>query len=175
MTASTSVRVAVAALTLSASALIALVSHEGYVEKAMVPTQGDRPTLGFGSTFHEDGRPVKMGETTTPVRALVKAQAHITKEEKTFRESLAGASLHQAEFDLYMDFVYQYGTGAWSGSSMRRHILAGDHAQACHALLQWRRAGGYDCSTLIGGQPNKRCWGVWERQLQRHQKCMAVQ
>ena len=169
------VRVAVAALTLSASAFIGLVASEGYTDKAVIPTQGDRPTLGYGSTFHEDGRPVKMGDTTTPQRALVKAQAHIAKEEAIFRNSLAGAQLSQVEFDVYMDFVYQYGTGAWAGSSMRRHILAGQYPQACQALLQWRRAAGYDCSTLVNGQPNKRCWGVWQRQLERHKTCMEAQ
>lgn len=168
-------RVAVAVLTLSATAFISLVSSEGFVDQAMVPTKGDRPTVGFGSTYHEDGSPVKLGDTTTPVRALVKAQAHIAKEEQVFRKSLEGASLSQAEFDLYMDFVYQYGTTAWAGSSMRKHVLAGNYSQACNALLQWRRAGGYDCSTLVNGEPNKRCWGVWQRQLERHKTCMEAQ
>ena len=80
--------------------------------RPVVPTQGDRPTVGFGSTFHENGAPVKMGDTTTPVRALIKAQAHIAKEESIFRDSLAGVPLYQGEYDLYMDWVYQYGTGA---------------------------------------------------------------
>lgn len=168
-------RIAVAALTISAGALIGLVNSEGYVDKAMIPTKGDRPTLGYGSTFHEDGSPVKMGETTTPARAMVMAKAHISKEETIFRASLEGASLSQDEFDLYMDFAYQYGTAAWTGSSMRKFILAGQYRQACDALLQWKRAAGYDCSSLVNGQHNKRCWGVWERQLQRHQKCLGAQ
>lgn len=168
-------RMVVAALTLSATAFIGLVGHESYVERAMVPTQGDRPTVGFGSTFHEDGKPVKMGDTTTPVRALIKAQAHIAKEENIFRASLEGASLNQVEFDVYMDWVYQYGTGRWQSSSMRQFILAGQYRQACDALLLYKRAGGYDCSTLINGQPNKRCWGVWARQLERHKTCMGAQ
>lgn len=161
------VRVAVAALTLSAAGFIGLVSHEGYVGEAMIPTQGDRPTVGFGSTYQLDGKAVKLGDKTTPVRALITAQAHISKEEQVFRDSLAGASLSQAEFDLYMDFVYQYGAANWQSSSMRRHILAGNYPAACDALLLWKRAGGYDCST----PGNKRCWGVWERQLERHKKC----
>ena len=160
-------RVAVAALTLSAAGLIGLVAQEGYVEQAMVPTQGDRPTVGFGSTFHADGTPVRLGDKTTPVRALITAQAHISKEEQTFRESLAGVSLSQDEFDVYMDFVYQYGTANWQSSSMRRHLLAGNYPAACDALLLWKRAAGFDCST----PGNKRCWGVWQRQLQRHEKC----
>lgn len=164
-------RVAVAALTLSAAGFLGIVSSENYVGEAMVPTQGDRPTIGFGSTFHEDGTPVRMGEKTTPVRALVIAQAHISREETIFRESLRGASLSQPEFDIYMDWVYQYGTGAWSASSMRRHILAGNYAAACDALLLYRKAAGFDCST----PGNKRCYGVWVRQLERHKTCTAAQ
>lgn len=165
------VRIAVAALTLSAAGFIGIITSEGYTDRAVIPTKGDRPTVGFGSTFHENGRPVKMGDTTTPARALVKAQAHISREEEIFRRSLAGAELTQVEFDLYMDWVYQYGTGAWAKSSMRRHILAGEHRQACDALLRYRFAAGYDCST----PGNRRCAGVWTRQLERHAKCLEAQ
>lgn len=165
------VKVAVAALSMSALAFIGLASHEFYVGTAMIPTKNDRPTIGFGSTFHEDGRPVQLGETTTPVRALVKAQAHIAREEAIFRASLDGAELSQAEFDIYMDWVYQYGTGAWARSSMRREILAGQHRKACDALLLYKRSGGFDCS--VPG--NKVCAGVWTRQLKRHAECLAAQ
>jgi GH24 family phage-related lysozyme (muramidase) len=164
-------RVAVAALTLSASAFVGIVLSEGYTETAIIPTKNDRPTVGHGSTFHADGAPVKMGDKTTPTRALVTARAHISKEEAIFQRSLPGASLHQAEYDLYMDWVYQYGTGRWSGSSMRRHILAGDYRAACDALLLYKLSGGYDCTT----PGNKVCAGVWTRQLERHAKCMKAQ
>lgn len=164
-------RVTVATLTLSATGLLGIFASEHYVEKAMVPTKGDRPTVGFGSTFHPDGTAVKIGDKVTPVRALVMAQAHINKDEAAFRKSLEGASLSQVEFDLYMDFTYQYGVANWTSSSMRRHILAGNYKEACDSLLQWRRAAGYDCST----PGNKRCWGVWERQLKRHATCIGAQ
>ena len=169
------VRVIVAALTLSAAGLIAIVTHEGYTDRAVIPTEGDRPTVGFGSTVREDGTPVQMGDRTDPVRALRTVQAHLDREERAFRESLHGVALTQGEYDLYMDFVYQYGIGNWRKSSMRRHLLAGEYRAACDALLLWRKAGGYDCSTLVNGQPNKRCWGVWTRQLERHRKCIAEQ
>lgn len=161
----------VAALSLSAAAFIALVVSEGYTGTAVIPVQGDRPTVGFGSTFHDDGRPVQPADTTTPVRALIKAQAHISKEEAAFRRSLPGVELSQAEYDTFVGFVYQYGMGTWSASSMRRHLLFGDHLKACNALLLYKRAGGYDCST----PGNRRCAGVWTRQLERHAQCMAAQ
>ena len=158
------------------------------------PTQGDRPTVGFGSTFHEDGSPVKMGDTTTPVRALFKAHAHITKDEAAFSNSLPGVALHQGEYDLYMDWMYQYGNRAWLTSGMRRELRAGNYAAACFELLEYRKltsarqegpgwvvnrrdAQGrptrweFDCST----PGNKVCRGVWTRQLERHNKCMELQ
>lgn len=164
----------VASLSLSAAALVGMAVSEWYVGEAMIPTRGDRPTLGFGSTFHEDGRPVRLGERTDPVRALVTLQAHVSKDEAAFQRSLPGASLTQGEYDLYMDFVYQYGTGAWSGSSMRRRVLAQDYRGACDALLLWRKQAGRDCSLPQHWGPQG-CKGVWTRQLERHAKCLAEQ
>ena len=187
------VRIAVAALSLSFSGFMGLAVHEHYTDTAVIPTKNDRPTVGFGSTFHEDGTPVKMGDKTTPVRALIKAQAHINKEEQKFRDSLPGVKLHQAEYDVYLDWDYQFGINAWLSSPMRRELLAGDYIGACNALLSYKyltssnptkgwepyrfdKAGSptrwrFDCST----PGNKVCRGVWTRQVERHKKCMAVQ
>ncbi|MEZ0231906.1 MAG: lysozyme [Methylophilaceae bacterium] len=164
-------RIIVAALSMSAIGFIGLVQQENFTDKAMIPTKNDRPTYGFGSTFKEDGSAVKLGETITPVRALITAQAHISKEEKLFRESLPNVALYQAEYDLYMDWVYQYGSGAWVKSSMRKNLIAGDYKAACNSLLRYKFSGGHDCS--IPG--NKICAGVWNRQLERNAKCLASQ
>lgn len=166
---------AVAGLMLSAMAFIGLVASEGFEETASIPTKNDRPTVGFGSTYWEDGSAVKNGQKVTPVRALRVAQAHITKEEIIFRNSMPGVQLSQVEYDIYMDWVYQYGTGAWSGSSMRSKLMKTDYAGACGALLGYKFSGGYDCSTLINGKPNQRCWGVWTRQKERYATCMGAQ
>ncbi len=166
-------RIIVAALSLSAAGLIGIATKEGYTDAAVVPTKGDRPTYGFGSTFKDDGAPVKMGDTTTPTRALVTMGAHIDREQAAFRASLPGVELTQAEYDLYFDFAYQYGLANWRKSSMRRNLIAGDRRAACDSLLHWRSAGGYDCSTMIDGKPNRRCWGVWQRAKARHATCIA--
>lgn len=163
-------RIAAAGLALSASAFVATLTAEDYTATAVVPTKNDRPTVGFGSTFREDGAPVRMGDSITPVRAVQRAAAHMAKEEVQFRASIPGVELHQAEYDLYMDWVYQYGTGAWRASTMRRELLAGRYPEACAALLLYKRSGGYDCS--IPG--NKVCAGVWSRQIARHKKCMEA-
>lgn len=164
-------RVAVGLLTMSLAGFGAWKAHEGMTTAAVIPTKGDVPTIGHGSTRYEDGTPVRMGDTITPARAEILARNLNSQAEKQFAASLPGVTLHQTEFDVYMDFVGQYGIGTWLKGSPRRDLLAGNYAQACHDLLKYRYAAGFDCST----PGNKRCWGVWARQLERHAKCMDAQ
>lgn len=166
-------RLSVGGLSLSAAGFVALLAFEGFSPSAYIPVKGDVLTLGFGSTSIA-GQPVKQGERIDPVRALIAASDHISAAEKEFRKSIEGIALYQYEYDAYVDFVYQYGIGTWRTSSMRRELLAGDYAKACGALLLYRYAGGYDCSTEINGQPNTRCYGVWQRQQERHKKCQGM-
>lgn len=168
-------RITIAALTLSAAGFIGIVGSEGYTSDAIVPVKGDVPTYGFGSTRKDDGTPVKPGDKISPQRAVRLAGAHLAHEEVIFRQSLPDVSLSQGEYDLYVDWVYQYGTGAWTKSSMRRELLAKDYRGSCEALLEYRFVAGYDCSTLVNGKRNTRCWGVWTRQQERHAKCLALQ
>lgn len=168
---STRQRVAVTLLTMSLAGFGAWKANEGFTDTAVIPTKGDVPTIGHGSTRWEDGTPVRMGDTITRQRAEVLARTLNSQAEKEFAASLPGVKLFQDELDLYMDFVGQYGMGTWRAGSPRRSLLAGDYVQACHNLLKYKYAAGYDCST----PGNRRCWGVWARQLERHSKCMEAQ
>lgn len=164
-------RIAVGLLTVSLAGFGAWKASEGFTDTAVIPTKGDVPTIGHGSTRYEDGKPVKMGDTITRPHAELLARNLMTQDERQFAASLPGVKLHQVEFDLYMDFTGQYGIGNWRSSSMRRDLIAGEYAQACTDLLKYRYAAGFDCST----PGNKRCWGVWSRQLERNAKCKAAQ
>lgn len=164
-------RVSVGLLTVSLAGFGAWKASEGFTDTAVIPTKGDVPTIGHGSTRYEDGKPVKIGDTITPARAELLARNLMTQDERQFAASLPGVKLHQVEFDLYMDFTGQYGIGNWRSSSMRRDLIAGEYAQACADLLKYRYAAGFDCST----PGNKRCWGVWSRQIERNAKCKAAQ
>jgi GH24 family phage-related lysozyme (muramidase) len=159
-------------LVMSATGFAGWKASEGFTATAEIPTKGDVPTIGHGSTRYEDGTPVELTDPPiTRERAAILARNLIRVDEQALAASLPGVSLYQEEFDLYLDFIGQYGIGNWRKSAMRRELLAGRYVQACDALLLWRRAAGYDCST----PGNKRCWGVWERQLQRHAKCRGAQ
>lgn len=162
-------RTTIGALSLSAAAFAALVMHEGYTDKAIIPVAGDRPTVGFGSTFDERGKPVKMGDTITPQKAVARSLAHISKDETALKQCVTGP-LSQAEYDLLVDFAYQYGTVATCRSSMVRHINAGEYVQACQAYNRYKFVAGRDCSIRANG-----CYGVYLRSKERVRKCMEAQ
>jgi lysozyme len=167
---STKTRIVVAALSLSAAGFVALTAHEGYTETAIVPVQGDRPTVGFGMTERPDGSPVRMGDKTTPVQALQRTLAYTSRTDATLRACVK-VPLHQAEFDLLADHSYQYGVATTCASSMVRRVNAGDYAGACAGYLAYKFVAGYDCST----PENRRCPGVWTRSKGRFDRCMAAQ
>ncbi len=170
---SSNARIAVAALSLSAAGLVAVVNHESFVGEAMIPTRGDVPTLGFGSTTHEDGSPVRLGERTTPVKALNRSLAYLQDAEAEMKQTLDGVELTQAEFDLYLDWRYQFGAQRWRESSMLRELRQGNYGGACDALLRYKFSQGRDCSQPANWGP-KGCKGVWTRQQERHAKCKAA-
>ena len=163
-------RIAFAALTLSAAGLAGLVLEEGYTDQAVIPTKGDRPTVGFGSTFREDGTPVQMGDTTTPPKAIARTVAHIAKDESGLQRCVTGA-MSQVEYDILLKFSYQYGVHRTCNSSMVRNINAGNYRLACENYTLYRTSAGFDCS--IPG--NRVCAGVWTRNLERRDQCLAAQ
>jgi lysozyme len=128
-------------------------------------------TIGTGTTVYPNGQKVKMTDPKiTQKQATEYLKFHIDKDAKIFNKSLLGIPLSQTEYDLYMDFTYQFGTGAWSSSSMLRNLKQSKYKQACDSLLKWKYAAKRDCSVR-----SNNCYGVWARQVERHSKCMGAQ
>ena len=127
-------------------------------------------TIGTGTTVYPNGQKVKMTDPKiTEKQATEYLKFHIDKDAKIFNKSLLGVPISQTEYDLYMDFTYQFGTGAWSSSSMLRNLKQGKYKQACDSLLKWKYAAKRDCSVR-----SNNCYGVWVRQVERHSKCMGA-
>jgi lysozyme len=163
------VRLAVGILTLSAAGYGALVGYEGFIEKARPPIPGDRPTVGFGSTYWEDGRAVKQGETITPHRAIRLSISHIGKDETVLKQCVTG-DLYQGEWDILVDFAYWFGPYGTCKTGIVKNINAGNYEAACKAYLDYFTAAGKDCR-----EPANKCRGVWLRAQERYNKCMALQ
>lgn len=184
-------RIAIAALSLSAAGFVSLVSHEGFTDRAVVPVKGDRPTVGFGSTFRDDGTPVQMGDTITAPKAVARSFNHIAKDETRLKQCVT-APLHQWEYDTLVNHSYQYGAGVTCASSMVRLANAGDYSGSCRAYLAYRYItspkayAGWEPYRFENGKPvrwrydcttpgSKVCPGVGKRAQENHRACMGGQ
>ena len=157
-------RVAVGALSLSAAGLVALVVHEGYTDTPVRPLPGDVLTIGFGST---EG--VKPGDRTTPPQALARALRDVQVFEGALKRCVA-VPLSQVEYDLYLNFAYNVGGGAFCTSTMARKLNAGDYVGACREFGRWTFFQGKDCR-----DPTNRCGGLVKRRAEAQAACLAAQ
>ena len=128
-------RIAAYSIAISAACLVGIATHEGYRSEAYKDTVGI-PTLGFGETAG-----VKMGDKTTPERALVQLLESTEKHADAIRQCIK-VPLYQHEFDAYISLAYNIGTGAFCRSTLVKKLNAKDYAGACEEIRRWNKAGG---------------------------------
>lgn len=148
-------RMVLAGLALSAVGLVSIVSLEGYTDRAVIPVKGDVPTIGFGTT-----QGVKIGDTTTPPKALARAMTDVQKFEGAIKKCVT-VPLHQYEYDAYTSLAYNIGTTAFCNSTLVKHLNAGDYATACYEITRWSYFQGKNCTApenarLCGGLAKRR-------------------
>jgi lysozyme len=71
-------------------------------------------------------------------------------------------SMHAAFTDVF------YNAGAGCKSNMIGFLKVGQPVKACNVILQYKRAGGKDCSVRSNG-----CYGVWDRRLKVYPLCVS--
>ena len=144
----------IAAVTLSATALVAIVMHEGYREAAYIPVAGDVPTIGYGTTKN-----VKLGDRITPPVALARAMTDVQAFEGTLKQCVR-VPLHQYEYDAYVSLSYNIGPTAFCNSTLVKKLNAQDYAGACKEILRWDKHNG----KVLGG--------LTKRRVEEYNKCI---
>lgn len=133
-------RSTVAALVVTAAALVGIAGKEAFRSSAYLDSAGI-PTLGYGETLG-----VKLGDTTTPERALVQllksADAHAAGIKRCIK-----APLFQYEFDAYLSLAYNIGVAAFckpalpgKPPSLIDLVNAQRYTEACDRILSYNRA-----------------------------------
>lgn len=128
-------RIAAYSIAISAACLVGIATHEGYRSEAYKDTVGI-PTVGFGETAG-----VKMGDKTTPERALVQLLESTEKHADAIRQCIK-VPLYQHEFDAYVSLAYNIGAGNFCRSTLVKKLNAKDYAGACEEIRRWNKAGG---------------------------------
>ena len=151
-------RTNIAALSLSAAALVGLAVHEGYRGEAYIPVAGDRPTIGFG-----DAQDVQMGQRTDPVRALIRLNQQADTFQREMRACIGDVPLHPYEWDAYVSLTFNIGSQAFCRSTLVRKLkeTPPDYRGACDQILRWDK---------FQGRPLA---GLTKRRQDEHRKCIG--
>ena len=150
-------RTKLAALALSASALVGMAIHEGYRDKAYIPVPGDVPTIGFGET-----NGVKLGDKTDPVRALIQLNNTATAFQNKLKQCIGDVPMYQHEWDAVVSWAYNVGTGAACKSTLVKKLQAYEYEAACNELRKW---------VNFQGKPLP---GLVKRRNEEADKCLGV-
>lgn len=148
------IRKGLAILSLSATALVGIIMHEGYSDTPYFPVPGDVLTIGFGTTGN-----VKPTDKTTPTKALSRALSDIQKFEGALKECVK-VPLAQHEYDVYISLSYNIGSRAFCSSTLVRKLNVGDYEGACKEILRWDR---------FQGKP---LTGLTKRRQDEYRKCI---
>ena len=100
------------------------------------------PTIGYGNTFWEDGRKVRIGEQISKSKALELLEFVANKDfaDKIF--PLIKVQINQNQFDAMVSLAYNIGVGAFSNSTLLKRVNAKDFIGAGNEFLKWDKSGG---------------------------------
>lgn len=101
-------------------------------------------TIGYGHT----GPDVTPGLTITQDQAQA-LLAHDVGKAVTCVNHVVAIQLTQNEFDALVDFVFNLGAGAFTGSTMLRDLNAGNISAAAAQFDEWDHAGGAVVAGLL--------------------------
>lgn len=148
-------RAPIAALSLSAAAIVSIAIHESFRSDAYIPVPGDVATIGFGSTDN-----VKLGDKITVERALVRLLDDASEFEAAVKRC-APVPMYQYEFDAYVSLTYNIGSVAFCRSTLAKKLNQRDYAGACKEILRWDR---------FKGKPLA---GLTKRRQEEYRKCIG--
>lgn len=101
-------------------------------------------TIGYGHT----GKDVKRGKTITQEQAddLLKKDVQWAVD---CVNRAAPSGLNQNQFDALVDFTFNVGCGAFSGSTLLRKLNFGDATGAAEEFLRWKFVKGVEVAGLL--------------------------
>lgn len=102
-----------------------------------------KPTIGIGSTYWEDGRPVSMSDKPiTKDRAFELFRNTLKRYESQINKSIT-RPINQNQFDALVSLCYNIGTNGFSGSTVVKKV----NLNPCDPDIRnwfeaWKNAGG---------------------------------
>lgn len=109
---------------------------------------GGKWTIGWGTTYYPNGKPVQCGDTITQLQAdsyIIQKYDDISY----FLNRLLLVPVTQQEFDALCDFIYNVGTENFAHSSLLRYINSSNFTEAANEFDKWDHVNGSVVAGLL--------------------------
>ena len=108
-------------------------------------------TIGYGSTFYPDFKPVKMGDKLKDKQEAEELlKVTLIEFEKNVSALFYNVILKQNQFDALVSFAFNLGTGALAGSTLFRKVKINPNDQTISLeFAKWVNAGGKRLPGLV--------------------------
>lgn len=119
-------------------------SLKPYLDKVNIPT------IGFGSTYYEDGTKVKLKDKPITEERATQLLEFIAN--KTFSENInkvVKVPLNQNQFDALVSFAYNIGNKNFNWSTLLKKLNQSDYEGASLEFGRWNQASGKILSGLV--------------------------
>jgi lysozyme len=116
--------------------------YEGFKAKAYL-CPAKVPTIGYGSTYYEDGTKVKLTDPPiTKERATELLEALLVSYERSV-DSYCVDTINQYQFDALCSFAYNCGVGNLKSSTLLKKVNKNPQDVTIrNEFLKWNKGGG---------------------------------
>lgn len=96
---------------------------EGFKSKPYL-CQAGKATIGFGTTFYENGKPVSITDSEITIAKATDLLKNTLKKYEAIVSSLLSKTLNEQQFDALVLLSYNIGLGAFSNSTLLKKVNA---------------------------------------------------
>jgi len=115
--------------------------YEGLKLQAYICPAGI-PTIGYGSTFYENGSKVVLGEKISIERADILLMNTVLKFEQSIRD-LVKSKVNDNQIGALTSFAFNVGVGNLKKSTLLKKVNANPADQSIRVeFMKWNKAGG---------------------------------
>jgi lysozyme len=112
---------------------------EGFVPTIYLDAAG-LPTIGYGHLLTEEEQRAQTfaGRALTKTEATELLREDVGKAERAI-DALVTVPLKQHQYDALVAFVFNVGKAAFTRSTLRRRLNAGEYGAVPHELMRWNK------------------------------------
>lgn len=100
------------------------------------------PTIGYGSTFYENGTKVTMKDAPITEEKATELLKNVVNNFAQEVNKLIKVKVTQNQFDALVDFAYNLGIGNLGSSTLLKKVNASAFTEAADQFPRWNKAGG---------------------------------